>query len=309
MNDWSGLRAVRSYLELVRFSHTIFALPFAFLSATWAWRLSSREAGVMTYAFTWRAGLGVLLCMVAARSFAMAVNRLADRNYDAQNPRTMGRHLPSGRLPVGEVQIFAASCGAAFVGATLLFLPNVWPVLLSVPVLLVLAGYSYAKRWTVFVHFWLGTALGLAPICAWIAVRGQPLSLDLRDLIPAFLLGVGVLLWVAGFDVIYACQDTDIDRRLGLKSLPAWLGNDVALKVAAGCHALMLVPLLLIPWVAPQLQLSWLYGIGLLLVASLLWYEHSIVSAHDLQRINLAFFQANAVISLILLLAGGLDAW
>jgi 4-hydroxybenzoate polyprenyltransferase len=247
--------------------------------------------------------------MVAARSFAMAVNRLADRGYDAQNPRTRGRHLPSGRLPVGQVRIFAACCGAAFVGATLLFLPNVLPVLLSLPVLLVLAGYSYAKRWTVLVHFWLGTALGLAPICAWIAVRGQPLSLDLHDLFPAFLLGAAVLLWVAGFDVIYACQDTDIDRQLGLKSLPAWLGNEGALRVAAGCHALMLVPLLLIPWVAPQLQLSWLYGIGLLLVASLLWYEHSVVSAHDLQHMNLAFFQANAVISLVLLLAGGFDAW
>ncbi len=301
---------VRKYLELVRFSHTIFALPFAALAAVWAMVVGSRS-GSSTAAsdlLTWKSLLGVLICMVAARSFAMAFNRLVDRDIDAQNPRTKNRHLPSGQLSVTNVTIFAVACAGLFVLGTLLFLPNVLPILLSIPMLLFLAGYSLAKRWTILVHFWLGVALGLAPVCTWLAMRGPQFVANWSDVVPALLLGSGVALWVAGFDLIYACQDSEIDRTLGLKSIPARLSNRTALRIAAVCHALMIVPLLAIPWACPALRLSWWYVAGLALVAMVLLYEHSIVSADDLQRVNIAFFQANAVISILILLVGIADA-
>lgn len=300
---------IRKFLELIRFSHTIFALPFAVLSAIWAWILSSREGVAFDSSIVGRSAFGVVICMVAARSFAMAINRLVDRDLDALNPRTAGRHLPSGQLQPQQVWFFAIGCGVAFVLGTLLFLPNRLPVILSVPVLAFLAGYSYAKRWTVLVHFWLGIALALAPICTWIALRGQTVTSTVSDLAPALLLGCGVFLWVAGFDLIYACQDSEVDRKLQLRSLPAWLGNESALRIAAVCHALMLIPLALIPLVCQRLQLSGLYYGGIIVVMAMLVVQHSLVSAKDLQRVNLAFFNANAIISLILLTVGAIDAW
>src|SRR5262249_48508644 len=161
--------------------------------------------------------LGILLGLATARSAAMAFNRLADRGYDALNPRTASRHLPLGRLNVRSVAIFTAASAAAFLASPLLFLPNRWPLVLSIPVLLWLLGYSYTKRFTSLAHFWLGLALSLAPIAAWIALRG-----DLKW--PPVLLAMAVLLWVAGFDTIYACQDVEFDRGAGLRSLPARLG-------------------------------------------------------------------------------------
>src|SRR6476646_8894483 len=181
---------------MIRFSHTLAA---------------HRPDGWHAFARDW---LGILLCMATARSAAMAFNRLADRHIDARNPRTAGRHLPSGQLTVASVAFFTIACSAAFVASTLLFLPNRLPLLLSVPVLLWLLGYSYAKRFTSLAHFWLGAALMLAPIAAWIALRG-----DLRW--PPVLLGLAVLFWVAGFDIIYACQDVAFDREAGLHSIPA----------------------------------------------------------------------------------------
>src|SRR5205823_4836623 len=194
------LHRLRALLEMIRFSHTIFALPFALLSAALAWQEES---------FRWLDLLGILLCMVFARSAAMAFNRLADRRIDAANPRTQGRHLPAGIVSERGVTAFAIACAVAFVASTLLFLPNQLPLYLSVPVLAFLIGYSFAKRFTAAAHFWLGAALMLAPLCAWIAIRGQVVLARPADLVAPLLLSGVVLLWVAGFDIIYACQDYD----------------------------------------------------------------------------------------------------
>jgi 4-hydroxybenzoate polyprenyltransferase len=282
--------ALRHYLELVRFSHTVFALPFALLAALMAWA----ERG----SFRWQELLGILLCMVAARSTAMAVNRLADRRLDAQNPRTARRHLPAGILSVTGVATFAVVCAAGFVAATLLFLPNRWPLYLSLPVLALLCGYSFAKRFTALAHFWLGAALMLSPLAAWIAIRGELAW-------PPAVLGGAVLLWVAGFDIIYACQDFEVDRRLRLRSVPAAVGVAGALRIAAACHAGSVVLLALLPAVYPEFR--WVYWAGIAAVAALLVYEHRLVRPDDLQRVNVAFFQVNAVISLGLLVLGAVD--
>jgi 4-hydroxybenzoate polyprenyltransferase len=282
---------LRDYFELVKFSHTLFALPFALLGATLAaCAPDSRPARPQDW-------LGILLCMATARSAAMAFNRLADRSFDAMNPRTAGRHLPAGLLSVPAVAAFTAVSSAAFIASTLLFLPNRWPIILAVPVLLWLLGYSYAKRFTSLAHFWLGLSLSLAPIAAWIALRG-----DLRW--PSVLLAMAVLLWVAGFDIIYACQDVEFDRRIGLRSIPGTLGVRGALRLAAACHALMIVPLVVLGLVYP---LGLIYFIGLAAVAALLVYEHALVRPDDLTRINIAFFQVNIVISLGLLAVTILD--
>src|SRR5437764_1283226 len=206
-----SLKKLRDLLGLVRFSHTLFALPFALLGAVLAARGPDGWHG---RARDW---LGILLCMATARSAAMAFNRLVDRSIDAENPRTARRHIPAGLLSAQSVTIFWVGCVVAFVASTCLFLPNVWPLILSIPILAWLCGYSYAKRFTSLAHLWLGSALMLAPVAAWIALRG-----DLQW--PPVLLGLAVLFWVTGFDVIYACQDVDFDRAQGLHSIPQRLG-------------------------------------------------------------------------------------
>src|SRR6185503_14001135 len=180
--------------------------------------------------------LGILICMVSARSAAMAFNRLADRQLDAANPRTSGRHIPAGLLSVRSVVLFTLAASALFVVGTLLFLPNRLPVCLSLPVLGFLLTYSYTKRFTAFAHFWLGASLMLAPISVWIALRGRVLVEQPFDALPALFLGAGVLLWVAGFDIIYACQDYSFDVQSQLKSVPAMIGVANALRLAAVCH-------------------------------------------------------------------------
>ena len=294
----SMLQRIRHFLEMIRFSHTVFALPFALLAAIMAWAERSGEASEP--AWRWQELAGIVLCMVFARSAAMAFNRLADRQLDALNPRTQGRHLPAGTLSVAGVGLFALLCAAGFVASTLLFLPNRWPIYLSVPVLLFLLGYSYAKRWTALAHFWLGAALMLAPIAAWIAIRGELAW-------PPVVLGGGVLLWVAGFDIIYACQDAEVDRRLGLRSVPARLGVPRALRLAALCHLGTLGLLFALPLVYPPL--GGIYWAGLAAVAILLIYEHWLVRPDDLTRVNLAFFNINAIISIGLLVVGAIDLW
>src|SRR5687768_3303256 len=200
------LTLTRRLLELIRFSHTLFALPFALLSAALAWRREGefRVADLV----------GILLCMVFARSAAMAFNRLADRWIDALNPRTAGRHLPAGTLSVPVVTAFTAVCALGFVVSTGLFLlrdePNYWPLYLSGPVLVFICLYSLTKRFTALAHFWLGASLMLAPLSAWIAIRG------LDDLRTPLLIGAAVFFWVAGFDILYACQDADFDRQARL---------------------------------------------------------------------------------------------
>jgi 4-hydroxybenzoate polyprenyltransferase len=281
---------LRTLLELIRFSHTLFALPFALTSAALAW--SRNRDG-----FQWHQLLGILLCMVFARSTAMAFNRLADRKIDAANPRTAGRHLPAGLLSPAVVAVFTIVCAAAFVASTLLFLlidDNPWPTILAVPVLLFICGYSYAKRFTSLVHFWLGASLLLAPLAAWIAIRA------LVELWTPLTLGGAVLFWVAGFDILYACQDAEFDRKSRLRSVPAALGVPTSLRMAALCHAVMLGLLFVLYAVAPELH--WIYLIGVVVIAVLLVYEHWLVRPDDLSRVNQAFFQVNAVISVGLFL-------
>ena len=294
---------LRSYLELVRFSHTIFALPFALMAAILAFQA---PAGAATSpADWWRRGLGVVLCMVTARTAAMAFNRLVDRSFDAANPRTATRHLPRGDLGVGEVLgLVVASCGA-FIAATLLFLPNWLPLVLSVPVLAWLLGYSYAKRFTMLAHGWLGAALGMAPVAAWIAIRGEALLANPADGLPALILGLAVTTWVAGFDIIYACQDAVFDANQGLHSIPARLGVPRALTLAAGLHVVTLAVLATLPLVVPQLGV--IYWGTLVVIAALLVWEHAIVRPDDLSRVNQAFFTANAAIGLLLLVAIAMD--
>jgi 4-hydroxybenzoate polyprenyltransferase len=330
------LKTFSNLLSLIRFSHTIFALPFALLSAMMAWRLNSLETVIpvgrdsyhletfRTYSvgpFEWtfqvanqpifaiRANelLGILLCMVTARSAAMAFNRLVDRQLDAGNPRTAGRHLPAGILSVSMVSVFTAACAIGFVASTLLFLPNRLPLYLSVPVLAFLCGYSYAKRFTSLAHVWLGTALALSPVAVWIAIRGEQVMANPSDLLPAVVLGAVVLTWVTGFDIIYACQDFEFDKSRGLHSIPAKLGIERSLRLAAVCHAATVALLAILPFAYPYFGV--LYGIAVVVVAGLLVYEHALVRPDDLDRVNIAFFNVNAVISLGLFAVGTLDLW
>jgi 4-hydroxybenzoate polyprenyltransferase len=324
---------VRHLLELIRFSHTLFALPFALLAAVMAWELRYREVIATFSDLTFDIGfesngestsidfgqlsrldvfrinelLGLLLCMVAARSFAMSVNRLADRQLDAENPRTAGRHLPAGVLNVGQVTGFAVACAIVFVVSTLWFLPNWLPLALSLPVLAFLASYSFAKRFTWLAHFWLGAALALSPVAAWIALRGEVVLANPADLLPSLLLGGAVLTWVAGFDIIYACQDYEADIKAKLNSVPARFGIPGALRMAAGCHLLTIVFLACLPLTYPFF--GWIYWAGVAAVALLLVFEHLLVRPDDLSRVNAAFFNVNAVISLGLFAVGSLDLW
>ena len=288
-------RTIRHLLELIRFSHTLFALPFALLAAVMAWHLQ---------VVRWQEVVGILLCMVTARSFAMAMNRLADRKLDAANPRTAGRHLPAGILSVPQVTAFATICAIGFVASTFLFLPNRLPLFLSAPVLAFLAGYSYTKRFTSLAHFWLGTALALSPVAAWIAIRGETVLAAPGDLLPALVLGGAVLTWVAGFDIIYACQDYDADLRAGLRSVPVQLGIPNALRLAALCHFGTVLLLACLPIIYP---FSWIFWAGVLAVAALLIYEHLLVRPDNLSRVNAAFFNVNAIISIGLFIVGSLD--
>lgn len=324
------LKTIRHLLELIRFSHTLFALPFALLAAVMAWHVRAIQvqslarnvrlaiesytghaqpayelARCSAFRWKWQEIVGIMLCMVTARSFAMAWNRLVDSRLDASNPRTMGRHLPARILSVPQVAAFAAACAIGFVVSTCLFLPNRLPLFLAVPVLVFLAGYSYAKRFTALAHFWLGAALALSPVAAWIAIRGNDVIANPADLLPALVLGGAVLTWVAGFDMIYACQDYEFDRAAKLHSIPAQFGIPGALHAAAGCHFLTVVLLACLPAVFPPF--GWLYWTGLAVVGVLLVYEHLLVRPDDLSRVNAAFFHINAVISLGLLVVGSLD--
>jgi 4-hydroxybenzoate polyprenyltransferase len=276
---------VRHFLELIRFSHTIFALPFAMLSAVIAWNQADSV-------FRWQDLAGILICMVTARSAAMAFNRLVDRDIDKDNPRTARRHIPAGLLSVRAVTLFTIVMSLLFIATTLIFLPKRLPLYLSVPVLLFLLGYSWAKRWTSFCHYWLSAALMLSPIAAWIAVR------DEFALIPTLLAAV-IFFWVGGFDIIYACQDADFDRERKLHSIPA-------LRMAFVSHLLTILMLVLLWRLA---GLGSVFLVGVVAIAGLLLYEHRLVRPDDLNRVNVAFFNVNAIISFGILVLGCLDIW
>ncbi|MBA3314632.1 MAG: UbiA family prenyltransferase, partial [Planctomycetaceae bacterium] len=272
------------------FSHTIFALPFALLASLLAWRQTE---------FRWRDLVGILLCMIFARSAAMAFNRLVDRDIDASNPRTATRHLPTGQLTPTAVRSFTLLTSAGFIASTFLFWPNRWPAFLAPPVLLFLLGYSYAKRFTIWCHYWLAAALMLSPIAAWIAITG---GLDW----PPALLAATVFFWVGGFDILYACQDVDFDQTRGLFSVPARFGVRRALRLAAVSHAFAAACLFGLWYVA---GLGIVFLLGVIGVTILLAFEHLIVRPNDLSRVNVAFFQVNAIISLGLLALGAADLW
>ncbi|MEO2008612.1 MAG: UbiA-like polyprenyltransferase [Pirellulaceae bacterium] len=297
-------RNLCSILEMIRFSHTMFALPFAMMGAVMAWNTPGDYEG---QGFQWRQLIGILLCMTLARSAAMAFNRIADRRIDAENPRTENRHLPSGALGLSSVVSFTVLTSISFVAATLIFLPNWLPVALSVPVLGVLFAYSFTKRFTSLAHFWLGLSLFLAPVSAWIAIRGAGLIDHPADILPAVVLGTAVLLWVAGFDIIYACQDEAFDRQAKLHSIPVRLGVERALRLAAACHFGMGIALLCLPFLCPHVGLGAIYLTGVAAVCLLLVYEHRLVRPDDLTRVNIAFFNVNSVISMGLFLAATVD--
>ena len=207
--------------------------------------------------------------------------------------------------------MFTGLNALGFVLGTLLFLPNRWPLLLSMPVLAFLFAYSLTKRFTALAHFWLGSALMLAPIATWIAIRGDVVMDHPTDLWPVLMLGLAVLSWVAGFDIIYACQDVEADVAAKLHSVPSKLGVPGALRLAAVCHCVMIFALAALPFSeqmgGPRLELGWLYWISLVAVAALLVYEHSVVRPDDLTRVNLAFFRVNALISIGLFIVVTVD--
>ena len=286
------MSTIRHLLEMIRFSHTVFALPFALLSAVLAWQLPDSPFNFMQLS-------GIVICMVSARSAAMAFNRLVDRRFDAQNPRTTKRHIPAGLLSVPAVAIFTVISSVGFIAATLLFMPNPWPLRLSVPVLFFLCGYSFAKRFTIWCHYWLSAALMLSPLAAWIAIRGE------LAITPTILSAV-IFFWVGGFDILYACQDVDFDRSSQLFSIPAYWGIRRALQIAFFSHLVTIAGLFSLWYFS---GLGTVFLIGCFAVAGLLLYEHSLVHPADLTRVNMAFFNVNAVVSVGIFALGIADIW
>lgn len=266
------------YLELVKFSHTVFALPFAFMGAMLAARGIPSPSTV----------LWIVVAMVGARSGAMAVNRLSDQEFDARNPRTRERALPMGLVKRGEVILFALGSFALFLFAS--FRLNPLCLKLAPVAMVVLILYSYTKRFTFFSHIILGLALAIAPLGAWIAVTGEVAVVPI-------VLGVAVLFWVAGFDVLYAMADVDFDRSTGLYSIPARFGIPAGMAVSRTFHAATLALLLLLVVLS---DLRTLYLTGVFLAAGLLAYEHLLLRRYGLRRLDAAFFTANGLLSITL---------
>jgi 4-hydroxybenzoate polyprenyltransferase len=272
------LRRLTVTLEMIKFQHTLFALPFAFTGMILAAR------GLPA----WGTLLWVMLAMVGARSAAMTFNRIADRRFDAANPRTAGRALPTGKISLGFAVGFAVVSAGLFVLAAAMLNPLCFA--LSPVALLVALGYSFTKRFTPLSHFVLGLSLAMAPMGGWLAVTGtfgiQPL-----------LLSFAVLAWTAGFDILYACQDRDFDRRAGLHSIPARWGVRASLRASSLLHSLTVLALV---GLIPLADLGWIYLAGMGLIAAFLFYEHSLVSPANLGRLNVAFFQVNAWVSVLI---------
>jgi 4-hydroxybenzoate polyprenyltransferase len=279
----------------IKLHHTIFAMPWALLAAVLAGRTfpaTPLTAGKI---------LLVLICMVAARTVAMSANRLLDQRLDARNPRTARRPLPAGKLSRGFVGAIAAICCVAFVAATAGFeilYRNPWPLMLAAPVLVYLWGYPLMKRFSGLCHYYLGVALALAPVCAWVAVAGR---IDW----PPILMFAAVTTWTAGFDIIYACQDYDSDIACGVFSIPAALGIRRALWVSRATHAVCAAMLVLLGWLVPQFGMLYFTGVGLAI--ALLCVEQSLVKANDLSKVNVAFFTVNGMISVLVGTLGIVD--
>lgn len=278
------LKNTRLTLEMIKIEHTLFALPFAFLGAVLA-------AGGLPAP---RQILWIVVAMVGARSAAMAFNRIADRSFDEKNPRTASRAIPAGLLSVGFVWAFTIAAAALFLLAAAML--NRLTLILAPVALACVLLYSLTKRWTQFSHLVLGACLSIAPTGAWIAVRGE-----IGSAVP-LLLSLVVLLWTAGFDVLYACQDYDFDRREGLRSIPARVGIARALWIARALHAAAFLALI---WLFFMTRLGPVAFVGVLATGALLVYQHRLVRADDLSRLNAAFFTTNAFVSVILLATFG----
>jgi 4-hydroxybenzoate polyprenyltransferase len=276
---------LRTYLEMVRFAHTVFALPFAFMAAILA------AEGMPPGRTLW----WILVAMVGARSGAMGVNRIVDRHLDALNPRTRDRALPQGRMSLFEAVAFTVVSFGFFVLAAWMLNPLCFT--LAPVAMLIVCGYSYTKRFTALSHLVLGLSLAIAPIGAWIAVTGTLAW-------PAVVLGLAVLFWVAGFDVLYAFMDIEFDRQTGLFSLPARLGMTKSLVVAGLFHALTVCCLALL---IPLRGLGAVYGFGLLCAAALLLYEHRLLHRHGLAKLDVAFFNVNGTLSIGMFFATAAD--
>jgi 4-hydroxybenzoate polyprenyltransferase len=277
------LARVRTYGSLVAFSHTVFAMPFAATAVVLSLAVPHAPLTAMRL-------VSLVVAMVCARTSAMAFNRWADRDVDAKNPRTRARHLPAGTVRPSEALALVALSGTAFlaISATLGF----WPAVLAPCVLVVLLGYSYAKRFTWGAHAWLGVALSLAPGGAWIAMGARPGP-------GIVLLMAGVVTWLLGFDILYSLQDEDFDRGAGLRSIPARFGRRRALAISAGAHVVTVMAFALC---GLALGRGLLYALAVVVAAGLLVYEHSLVRRKGLAAIDKAFFDVNAWVSVLFFL-------
>jgi 4-hydroxybenzoate polyprenyltransferase len=298
---------VKSYLSLIKFSHTIFAMPFALIgfflglatgliddgqsnlnkTVGWGWDFRDPAFWKLSRELMLSKFILVLLCMIFARSAAMAFNRYLDRTFDAKNPRTAIREIPSGVIKANNALLFTIVSSLLFVVCT--FFINKLCFCLSPVALLVVLGYSYTKRFTPLCHLILGLGLSLAPIGAYLAVTGR------FDLLP-ILFSFTVLFWVSGFDIIYALQDEEFDKTNKLYSIPAWLGKAKALRVSELLHVLSAICVLVAGWLG---NFGWLYWIGAAIFIGMLIYQHSIVKPNDLKRVNIAFMTANGVASVV----------
>jgi 4-hydroxybenzoate polyprenyltransferase len=278
---------IRVVLEMIKFEHSVFALPFALTGALLAARVSRHGWP------TFRQVAWIVVAMVAARSAAMTINRIVDLRYDRENPRTSKRALATGELSVSFAWLFTIIAVGLFLVAAWLLNPLAFE--LAPVALAILFFYSFTKRFTNWSHLFLGFALGISPAAAWIAVTG---GVDLRILI----LCAAVTLWVGGFDVLYACQDIDYDRRAGLFSVPKRFGIARALSIARTMHVGVVA---LLAWLAASFVLPWPAWLGVAVVAALLAYEHSLVRADDLSKLDAAFFAVNGYISLLFMLFWG----
>ena len=261
----------------IKIQHTIFALPFAIMSA-----FIAAKGLPQTEKIIW-----IIVCMVGARSAAMAFNRVLDARFDARNPRTQDRALPAGRVDIRSYWLFLIVSSAIFIFAANML--NSLAFYLSPVALLIVFFYSFTKRFTAYSHFWLGLAIAISPVGAWVAIR-EEISFS------SLILGAAVIFWLVGFDILYSCMDVEFDRSSGLKSIPQKFGIENALRIAFASHGVMILFLLgLLLFVG---QLGVLYSIGVVVVAILLFYEHSLVRPDDLSKINIAFFNMNGIISI-----------
>jgi len=267
---------VITYGRMIRFSHTIFALPFALSSVVF----SSLFYDVTPEKFFW-----ILIAMICARSSAMGFNRIVDKKFDALNPRTKNRELPTGKISTFEAIIFVVFFSALFIYSAYKLNPLCF--YLSPVALAVIFFYSFTKRFTWFSHLFLGISLGLAPVGAWLAIAGR---FDL----PPIIIGFGVLTWIGASDIIYACQDYEFDRRYGLYSIPQRFGIEKALKISSAVHFLTFLSFTVLKFL---LNLGLIYTIGLILIGMLLIYQHKIVNPKDLSRVNFAFNNINSLVS------------